>query len=298
MINASDVFNQYYKPKNHWTTSGHCDVLAILQGKFPKYYVRDNEPLATEPDYKLLKDDLCNEQARKGNTIIQNANELFKSLFMIPVITTVRVETDELRDIESKFGSSIMAHGVEEAKGGMYNLLLMCISNRVYAPSGYWGTFISGMPNISPLSHGPYYLIYNMPPFTPAVKGPNNPTFSELARILVPFDENKEILIGKLNKMVNVELITAEKRDMFIDKLVTYKQFLNELNDLGLQTQTTSSATELTIASSSPELAIASSSTELASASSASLPEAPRFFKARRTLFTSVTSTKENSPNC
>lgn len=217
-------FTDFYEPNINWMDEPEINVLEMLKSYYLSYF-QDNTC-----NYERIKTDILESKKAKPTN---KAHELFKALFKMPYKTIGSVVTPDLIQIEEEFGEEIFAHGVEEQKGGMYNLLLMCISNQVRVPSEYWGTFVRGLPNISPVGHGPYYLIYTMPSVNQLVPQPHNPQLSDVARILVPFSENSTILIDKLEAMVAVNLITQEAKRMFIEKLVTYKEFLNELRILG-----------------------------------------------------------------
>lgn len=214
------TFTFFYEKNINWMDDDSINPIALLQSVFPTYFQGDT------PDYTKIRDDILVPYIKKPQN---KAHELFKSLFKMPYKNTKRISSDDLENLEREFGAVIMAHGVEEAKGGMYNLLLMCISNQVRVPSVSWGSFISGAPNISPVGHGPYYLIYSMPCMNQSSTPGNNAKLSDVARILVPFLENKQMLINALEAMVRVNLITPESKEMFINKLVTYQELLSEL---------------------------------------------------------------------
>jgi hypothetical protein len=215
-----NTFNDFFQPNNNWMDLYGTDYLSFLTSFYPIYFQGD------APDYEKIKADILIPYAIKGDN---KAHELFKNLFKMPSVSTKTIVTDDLEHIESEFGATIQAHGVEEQKGGMYNLLLMCISNQIRVPSCNWGAFISGSPNISPVGHGPYYLIYSMPGINQSSVPKNNANLSDIARIVVPFPENKDILKDKLEQMIQVNLIDSQAKDMFIDKLVTYQEFLSQL---------------------------------------------------------------------
>ncbi|MCL5273102.1 MAG: hypothetical protein M1486_07380 [Gammaproteobacteria bacterium] len=214
------TFNDFYQPNNNWLDFCGTDYTDVLKSIYPIYFQGD------APDYEKIKADILIPYTKKSNN---KAHEVFKNLFKMPSVNTKTIVTDDLDHIESEFGDKIWAHGVEELKGGMYNLLLMCISNQVRVPSGNWGAFISGLPNISPVRHGPYYLIYSMPGINQSSVPQNNANLSDVARILVPFSENKDILKDKLEQMLQLNLIDCQAQNRFIDKLVTYQEFLGQL---------------------------------------------------------------------
>jgi len=214
------MFNNFYEENINWMNDSNMNPMVTLKAFYPAYFQGDTV------DYTKIHADLLAPYPKKSHN---KAHEVFKCLFKMPYKTLKNVLTADLKNIEREFGADICAHGVEESKGGMYNLLLMCISNQVQVPSDAWGAFISGLPNISPVSHGPYYLIYSLPFASTASKPCKNTRFSDIARILVPFQENKEILTRKLEEMVEVNLITSESKEMFINKLVTYQELLHDL---------------------------------------------------------------------
>lgn len=225
-VKDSYLFTDFYEKNTNWIDYPEINFTATLMSQFPKYFEGNNLNI------QLLKDDIIEGNVKVKGKAPNKAPDLFKSLFKMPFKTLRRVATPDLMQIENEFGNSIVAHGVEEAKGGMYSLLMMCLCNKVRACSAFWGFFISGMPNISPVEHGPYYIIYKMPTINQTAKQPNNPSLNEVARILVPFQENKDILIGKLEMMVQLELIAIEQKEMFINKMVTYEGLLHELKTL------------------------------------------------------------------
>ena len=208
------MFGRFYNKNVSWMTwSGEARSLAILKSRFPLYYQEDNTV-----NYELLK----------LNIHTPKASDLFKYLFHIPYQTLKNIDIDAIKTIEQQFGDHIIAHGIAEMKGGMYNLLLMCVSNQIRAPYEHWGAFVYGPSDISPVPHGPYYLIHSMPSLPQDV--PNNPALSDVACILVPFPENKIILEDRLDQMITRGLTTAEQKVMFLDKIRTYDELLSELN--------------------------------------------------------------------
>jgi hypothetical protein len=211
-------FEDYYIVNNNWMDDQTIDVMQILRTTYEAFFI-DNQP-----DYKKLKEQITLNDHK--------AKELFKSLFRIShVLGPKNISTDVsniLKTISMLYGKKIYAHGVEEAKGGMYNLLMMAISNRIRVPSSYWGYFKDGPPNISPLAHGPYYVIYttnakNMRP-------PNMPTLAEVEYILVPFSKNIQILKEYAATLVKFEVLDETLCELFCSKLIDYENFLSILN--------------------------------------------------------------------
>jgi hypothetical protein len=224
-INMPNDFNYFYKENDSWLTYDP-NPLQTLRRLYPEYFHADEQ---ARVDYSIIKQALLDPRDTAQQ---KTARQMFLNLFSMPHVNSYsHISTPALNQIEKSFGVQIMAHGVEEAKGGMRTLLIMALSNQVKSPAVHFGAFVSGPPNISPLSHGPYYLIYSMPS---AVKTtyPDYPAFTDIAKVLVPFDENKIMLTEKLNEMHRHDLISTEKRDIFINKLVTYDAFLAHLKAL------------------------------------------------------------------
>lgn len=159
------------------------------------------------------------------------SKDLFKALFKMPDRLVAHRANElsfcvTLSAVSRRFGSIITAHGVEEQKGGLYNLLLMCVSGTITIPKQSWGKFIDGMPNISPRGHGPYYIIHST---KSGLFPKNNQPLSEVEYILVPFAENISHLTHALTKMVAIGFIDLKQQIDFTAKLIDYEAFGREL---------------------------------------------------------------------
>lgn len=204
-------FLDYYRENKNWMDYPEVNVKEQLLGLFPEYYTD-----------QLVNLELLKQRMVEGD---KKAREFFKCLYKMPYVTSESLtEHADLQNIIDRFGNQIIAHGVEEMKGGMYNLLSMCVSGSIEIQSSGWGALVNGLPNISPVSHGPYYIIYS----TTGGESPSNPQISEIQYILVPFQENIDILTAKLEQMVTEGFITQMQSDVFQSKLITY-QSLNVL---------------------------------------------------------------------
>lgn len=167
----------------------------------------------------------------KKDPLHTKSQDLFKALFkmpkrLIPQKTHQLSFCETLQSVSYRFGHHIIAHGVEEQKGGLYNLLLMCVSSTITVPSQSWGRFIDGMPNISPRGHGPYYIIHST---HPGQHPTNNQSLLTIAYIVVPFKENIDHLSQTIAKMEQFGLIDARQRTHFINKLIDYDAFAHVL---------------------------------------------------------------------
>ena len=113
----------------------------------------------------------------------------------------------------------LYAHGVEESKGGLANILSMFISKTVFTPSKHWGSFVPGLPNISPIRHGPYYLVKKDP------LQHNNPSIDDIDFVLLPFQENIDDLKTQCRKAVSSGLLEQEDSQRYLCRCITYEQF-------------------------------------------------------------------------
>ena len=91
----------------------------------------------------------------------------------------------------------------------------------------FWGNFQPGPASMSPLSHGPYFVIYSTHPHPEELF--TNMPMTLMEYILVPYPELAAILREKLQQLVDRGLLSEEKRDSFVVKIVDYKQFLEKM---------------------------------------------------------------------
>ncbi len=213
------TMDEYYTLDKSWEQRKD-HIFAALKYRYPEYFIDG------QPNYSKIGEELKNDPLKA-----KAAREIFSSYFRFPyksTYTTANTEYPFIMEIIEGFGDQIIAHGVEEAKGGMYNLLMMGVSNQVHVPEVHWGALIPSLPNISPVSHGPYYVIYDTP-FCESKKSPHYPLFTEISCILVPFELNKTLLIEAMEKMVALEVTSESIKQLFISKLRTYEEFYEEL---------------------------------------------------------------------
>lgn len=215
-----------YIPNENWLDTVP-NPLEILQSYFPQFFEGNQVEWGR---MEILKNSSKLTKYNPNYSHYHKATELFKALYKLPMICAPDklAELDRhpaLRSIISLVGNRIIAHGVEEAKGGMYNLLLMCVSQTVFAGANQWGQFLDGPPNISPLCHGPYYIIYS----TNGIEHPNNPGMAKIECILVPFKENIDTLKTILQKMLENSLITRIQKSDFERKLTYYDELAIKL---------------------------------------------------------------------
>lgn len=223
-------YADFYEANENWLDWSPNTEIAI-KTTYPEFF-HGGQYL----DLRLFREWICCTRPIQ-NPLKTKSKDLFKALFKMPnrlipdKINTLSYCTI-LNDISKRYGANITAHGVEEQKGGMYNLLLMCIVGCVTVPAQSWGCFLPNMPNISPRGHGPYYIIHSTKPGPRLIK---NQPLEEVDFILVPFKENISHLLVALKKMTKFKLITSKQEVNFKDKLVDYETFLAKLSSPNLR---------------------------------------------------------------
>lgn len=214
-----DTYSENLNWQNYFTEEG---ISSILRSSYSKYYDQQGNIRMDS-----LKVGIINAEYK--------AKELFKNLFKMPFkvkdgCLEKIISSEVMENIQSEHGKAILAHGVEEAKGGLHNILMMLISNKIYIPAQYWGSLQNGMPNISSLNHGPYYLIYKSPLSDDFSMPTKNLDFNKIERILVPFKEIVDEISIKSEKLLSLELIDEVQRVQFLSKIATFNQFKEELD--------------------------------------------------------------------
>lgn len=214
-IKTEQNFSNFYVENKTWMDDPEINIIETLSSFYPAYFNN------TIIDYKKLKEGLFKHECQ--------AKELFKALFKLPYKTYVVVDTQDLQNIVQHYGNNILAHGVEEGKGGMHNILLMSVTNEVKVPRNHWGPLTENLPNISALSHGPYFLISATSDCDE--QAPHYPKLTDLLYIVVPFSENRDILHHNLSEMVDHQLITPEREQVVKTKIITYAEFFRQLTE-------------------------------------------------------------------
>ncbi len=211
-------FSALFEENENWHNYEGIDVSSTLQEFYPELYIRGalNRHL-----FKLA----LTEVGDVTDRTYRMAKDVFKNLFKMPYrlrpgsLTSLRT-CEVIKKISHAFGSNILAHGIEEAKGGLYTLLLMCMSKKVLIPACYWGEFCDGMPNISPLTHGPYYLV------STSLAPRDDAPLESILWVLLPCDEVILMLNEKLMNLMEMGWITAAEQDDFSRKFITYEGYL------------------------------------------------------------------------
>lgn len=221
------MFSKYYQHNDNWQVGLNSrQIIEQLRSFYPGYFTESGI------DYEKLRHDLSTSLNQDA---YRQAKQLFYNLFPIPYKATrcSFMSQEPLKSIKEKFGAGIIAHGMEEAKNGNHTILLITLTGQVQVPATNWGPLEDGLANISSAPHGPYYLIYwtfnsalsdTLPP-----DNPNYPRLTEIQQILVPYQENINMLNKVLDDMVTCQLITADQQNTVLSKLITYKDFYIQL---------------------------------------------------------------------
>ncbi len=215
--------NLFRIDKGHWLEmmKNEPDLINdMIQSRYKNFYI--DSQLDTEK-FKASLIQVKTESWFK-------AKELFKTLNYFPHKYIGGSHSEFLlENIVELYGSQILAHGVEESKGGRNNLLLMAIANCVCISPQYWGPLLNGAPSIVSLSHGPYYVVYTSQA-SERTQIHKNPSLDEVESIVVPFKENILELMDKINVLKQAGLIDDIGFKRFTSKLETYDGFKKRLD--------------------------------------------------------------------
>lgn len=218
-------YSDFYIPNDSLINDMLPETMQLLASmtKYQHFFKAD----ACTPDYEALKTQLHTLRTKRDLSGSMPAIEVLKNIYRFPVKCSHFDDLKQhpaLQALSEQKGQDILAHGVSEQKGGLLNLLMMCISGQVIA-NGMWGALREGMPNMSPMCHGPYYIIYSTQGNIPKT----NVSLSEVEYILVPFKEVRTLLNDTLNRMHDDGLIGQEQMSQFLEKLIDYDTFSKTL---------------------------------------------------------------------
>lgn len=212
--------------RGNWMTFPGINVRKTLEDFYPNYFLENSgsDTLEESIDYQTLQTGII-----EGD---KSAKEVFKNLFPIPYSLKHNAKyysNSALKEIMDNYGHRILAHGVEDMKGGMSNLLMMCISQQVKVQPSFWGQFKDGPPNISPINHGPYYVIAAIDNDHANL---NRPALNDMEQIIVPLQENIETLRDMLCQLKHKRLVSEQQAQTFMSKVTDYQSFLSYLDTL------------------------------------------------------------------
>lgn len=126
--------------------------------------------------------------------------------------------------LEKGFNSFYCVHGIENAKGGIRNLLNIMIEGVLRAP--YSGGLNDGPSDIAAGPHGPYYVVLN--PAYDSVVSKRCFLWKERAQVafLVPQAEDRQFLEKGLSLAVERGYITEREKKRALAKVITYQEFV------------------------------------------------------------------------
>ena len=140
-------------------------------------------------------------------------------------------QVSDLNERVLKRRNLLAAHGVEEAKGGMRNMLNIMLEGEVRF--GQTGPLAKGNPQFFAGDHGPYYVVLDES--KRVFRKADDPlfrysptTFPEDAHVayIIPLEQDRELVSRALDEAVNKNLITAAERDAILSKTITYDDYL------------------------------------------------------------------------
>lgn len=222
MLNDHSFSDCYQQNHSYYQSLSDDAQSAYLASHFVNFLGSDGAI-----NFKYLKDRLVENSNFEGKIIpnvFRNAVNLFKTLYspIYKCLNSSQTQGTSFKHIKNIYGFNIIAHGVEEAKGGISNILLMWITNTIHVPRQYWGQLVDGLPNISSVNHGPYYLIASID----GGKPPHFPKTEDILFVLVPFQEIESIIESQIRLLVKDGMLTDSSAHHLISKLITYDEFL------------------------------------------------------------------------
>lgn len=237
MLNS---FEAFFKKKDFWWDYDSQDQdptqtkMQQLKAFYPDFFTGEH------PNFEMLREGLKAYSHKNPSAASKKSLDLFKNLFPFPwrcIRTSLRAH-DDFAKLKAEYGDKLTAHGIEEAKGGPYNLLMMALTNKVKSPSAYWGSLVDGAPNISPVPHGPYYLIYEIKGWKDKERAPNFIDFDEVEFVLVPFPEIKQEVLSLAYKMLENGLLQKNQVEQVENKILDMSGFYSLLRENLAKTST------------------------------------------------------------
>lgn len=177
--------------------------------------------LRLEMPVDSIFDELCPDQNDREVIILGKTIKLPR-LFHNVLSPELSGKKDQI--LAKGFNDFINVHGVEEAKGGIKNLLNMMIEGVVRAP--YTGRLEEGMPEFVAGPHGPYYVILDPRYSSTAYRRKGLWKEDAVVAFLVPSHENRSFLDKGLTIAVERGFITKEEKKKALKKVITYDEFI------------------------------------------------------------------------
>ena len=213
--NELSIYEEFYCPKDTPAVP-----IEFIESFYPIFFCGKGK-------IQFKKITMALKEKKKDDKQLHQAKEVIKNVFRF-ANTFVHNKTisniDIFQQLSKKYGANLTAHGVEESKGGLVNILLMCISGSVTVNNSSWGKLLDGPPGISPIPHGPYFIISKNEEIT------KQQTIKDISKILLPCQENVKQLTEKLQEAQNRELIDQDTNNEITKKITSVTQFYNDLN--------------------------------------------------------------------
>jgi len=202
------IYNFYFLKKNTETIS-----IEFIESFYPLFFKEGK--IDVEEIIKKLKEPKKDHKQHKAREVIKNVFRFANSFVHDKTISNI----DIFQQLSKNYGANLVAHGVEESKGGLVNILLMCISGSVTVNNTSWAKLQDGPPGISPIPHGPYFIISKNEEIT------KQQTIEDISKILLPCQENVKQLTVKLQEAQNMGLIDQDTNNVISKKIISVTKF-------------------------------------------------------------------------
>ncbi len=211
-------FDMFFEKKGSWRDLVSSEQATEIFNDWHKDFVNDTGVVNTQAVITALRG------GKPRDLLPSKARDLCKELLNMDWKPKVKLNvqnTENFTRLKENYGHRILAHGVEDGKGGVSSIVMMCITGKVQAISSYWGALVDGYPNISPVPHGPYFIIYDIN-LSSEAGSPNNPSCDKITYVLVPCLEVANSLKEKLEEARKLGFIDQRTLEKFQSKIVTY----------------------------------------------------------------------------
>lgn len=150
--------------------------------------------------------------------------DIFSRIYFFSRNLDDELNRKEKQILAQGFNNFKCAHGIENLKGGVRNLLNVMIEGVLRAP--HTGGLMTGMPEFVAGAHGPYYVICN--PTYIDVIAKRRGLWEEDAQVafLVPDSADRTFLERGLSKAVELGYITEDEKIRGLHKVLTYDEFI------------------------------------------------------------------------
>jgi hypothetical protein len=215
--NELSIYEEFYCPKDTPAVP-----IEFIESFYPIFFCGKGKIQFKKITMALKEKKKDDKQLHQAKEVIKNVFRFANTFVYNKTISNIYI----FQQLSKKYGANLAAHGVEESKGGLVNILLICISGSVTVNNSNWGKLQDGPPNISPIPHGPYFIISKNKEIT------KQQTIKDISKILLPCQENVKQFKEKLQEAQDAELITQEINDECTKKTTSVTEFFNALEAL------------------------------------------------------------------